>query len=80
MKKKKEITYCVYQIEICPTTKKRTHARLLRICKKITMGKVQNILENPTMHVEIRRAATAEEAIEYCIDSTKEEKENPSMG
>lgn len=59
------LKYCIYQIELCPTTQKRHIQGYVEFTKQMFMNKIKQFFDDSTMHLEPRKG-TGQEAKDYC--------------
>lgn len=64
-----DFQYFVYQIEMCPTTKREHVQGYLELKKQVAFNQVKLMFSPAIVHLEQRRAKTNTKAIEYCTKS-----------
>lgn len=66
--KNEKITYCVYQKEQCPTSKKLHWQGYVELKNQLTIKQLQKIFNDKKMHCEPRKGSQSQ-AIDYCKKS-----------
>jgi len=61
----KRASYCVYQTEVCPKTKKQHLQGYIELVCRTKYTTLKNLLKAPGVHLEARRG-TSSQAAEYC--------------
>lgn len=76
----KDVQYCIWQWETCPTTGKEHRQGYIEMKDKCSLKKIKNILGN-SVHVSPRKG-TQEQAIRYCMkyDTAIEDRERFIFG
>lgn len=64
----KGLTYMIYQLEECPTTKKLHYQGYMEFDDKITLNSLKKKMGDNEIHLE-QRKGTQQQAIEYCKKS-----------
>lgn len=62
----KGVRYIVWQLEKCPKSGKHHLQGYMELHKSKEFKPIQKILDDPTAHLEARKAKTAKEAVAYC--------------
>lgn len=72
-------TYFVYQRETAPTTGRQHLQGFVQFPSRLTLNEVQQVFEDPQLHLEVRRG-TVREAIAYCTKAETRTSEGTAWG